>query len=74
MIESERGVVYSERRSSVENNNAGLLYEQLIAATYAAHPYGWPVIGWSSDIEAWTWTTCRPTSAWAMLRTTASWS
>ena len=54
MIESERGVVYSERRSSVENNNAGLLYEQLIAATYTAHPYGWPVVGWSSDIESWT--------------------
>ena len=54
MIESERGVVYSERRSSVENNNAGLLYEQLIAAAYTAHPYGWPVVGWSSDIESWT--------------------
>ncbi|MGH9672769.1 MAG: M16 family metallopeptidase [Bryobacteraceae bacterium] len=54
MIESERGVVYSERRTSVDNNNFGVLYEQLNAAAFTAHPYGWPVIGWSSDIESWT--------------------
>ncbi len=54
IIESERGVVYSERRSSVDNNNFGLLYEQMNAAAFMAHPYGWPVVGWASDIEAWT--------------------
>jgi len=54
MIESERGVVYSERRSSVDNSNFGLLFEQLQAAAYIAHPYHWPVIGWPSDIESWT--------------------
>jgi zinc protease len=54
MIESERGVVYSERRSSVDNSNFGILYEQLNATAYLAHPYGWPVVGWASDIEAWT--------------------
>jgi zinc protease len=54
IIESERGVVYSERRATVENDNAGLLDEQLNAAAYTAHPYGWPVVGWASDIEAWT--------------------
>jgi zinc protease len=54
IIESERGVVYSERRSSVDNNNFGVLYEQLNAAAFIAHPYGWPVVGWASDIEAWT--------------------
>jgi len=54
MIESERGVVYSERRLSVENNNLRLLAEQLEAAAYTAHPYGWPVIGWASDIESWS--------------------
>ncbi|MBK5292374.1 MAG: insulinase family protein, partial [Acidobacteriia bacterium] len=54
IIESERGVVYSERRSSVDNSNFGLLYEQLNAAAFMAHPYGWPVVGWASDIEAWT--------------------
>ncbi|HTB12826.1 MAG TPA: pitrilysin family protein [Bryobacteraceae bacterium] len=54
MVASERGVVYSERRSSVDNNNRGILYEQLQAAAYTAHPYHWPVLGWPSDIEAWT--------------------
>jgi zinc protease len=54
MIESERGVVYSERRSSVDNNNSGILREQLDAAAFIAHPYHWPVVGWPSDIEAWT--------------------
>ena len=54
MIESERGVVYSERRTSVDNNNFGILREQLQAAAFTAHPYHWPVVGWPSDIEAWT--------------------
>jgi zinc protease len=54
MIESERGVVASERRLSVENSNFGALEEQLNAAAYTAHPYGWPIIGWASDIESWS--------------------
>jgi len=53
MVESERGVVYSERRNS-EDDNFSALYEQLNATAFMAHPYGWPVIGWPSDIEAWT--------------------
>ncbi len=47
---SERDVVMEERRLRTENNPFGLLMEQLNAATYTAHPYGWPVIGWMSDI------------------------
>ena len=54
MVESERQVVYSERRLSVDNHNFGLLEEQLEAAAIIAHPYHWPVIGWPSDIEKWT--------------------
>ncbi len=54
MVESERGVIASERRMSVDNNNFGLLREQLDAAVFTAHPYGWPVVGWASDIESWT--------------------
>lgn len=54
IVESERGVVASERRTSVDNSPFGVLYEQLNAAAYTAHPYGWPVVGWASDIEAWT--------------------
>jgi zinc protease len=54
IIESERGVVYSERRTSVDNSNGGILSEQMRAAAFIAHPYHWPVVGWPSDIEAWT--------------------
>ncbi len=54
MVESERGVVYSERRLSVDNNNFGILREQMQAAAYTAHPYQWMVIGWPADIEGWT--------------------
>ncbi|MGE5647364.1 MAG: M16 family metallopeptidase [Acidobacteriota bacterium] len=54
IVESERGVVYSERRASVDDSPIGSLYEQVGAAAFTAHPYHWPVIGWASDIEAWT--------------------
>jgi len=53
-IESERGVVASERRTSVDADNAGILDEQLQATAFVAHPYQWPVVGWMSDIEHWT--------------------
>src|SRR5262247_1279414 len=54
MIESERQVVASERRTSVDNSNFGILEEQLNAAAFTAHSYQWPVIGWMVDIEGWT--------------------
>jgi zinc protease len=53
-IKSERGVVASERRSSVDASNFGILDEQLWAAAYTAHPYQWPVVGWMVDIQSWT--------------------
>ncbi|NUN13363.1 MAG: insulinase family protein [Myxococcales bacterium] len=54
MVESERGVVYSERRTSVDNNNESLLDESVRSVAFVAHPYGIPTIGWPSDIESWT--------------------
>lgn len=54
IVESERGVVYSERRLRTDNSNFGALNEQVNAAAFTAHPYGWPVVGWPSDIENWT--------------------
>ena len=53
IIDSERGVVASERRSSVDSSNFGILREQMWAAAFTAHPYHWPVVGWMSDIENW---------------------
>lgn len=53
VIESERGVVYSERRLSVDDSNFGRLQEQVQAAAFVAHPYAIPTIGWPADIESW---------------------
>jgi len=53
VVESERGVVYSERRLSVDDNPSSRLQEQVQAAAFVAHPYHIPTIGWPSDIESW---------------------
>ncbi len=53
MVESERGVVMSERRRSVEDDNHSLMWEAMGSLAFMAHPYSWPVIGWRSDIESW---------------------
>ncbi len=53
VLESERGVIASERRMSVENNNEGILNENVRATAIMAHPYHWDVIGWMSDILSW---------------------
>jgi zinc protease len=53
IIESERGVVYSERRLRVEDSHVSRLQEQVQATAFLAHPYGIPTIGWASDIESW---------------------
>lgn len=54
MIESERGVILSERSTSLENSNETLLMQEVLATAFNAHPYSWPVIGWESDIKNWT--------------------
>jgi zinc protease len=53
VIESERGVVYSERRLAVDDNNHGFLAEQVQAAAFVVHPYRFPTIGWPEDIQSW---------------------
>ena len=54
VVESERSVVYSERRLRYDNDNFGRLYLEMNATAFIAHPYQFPVIGWSSDVESWT--------------------
>lgn len=54
MVESERGVVLSERSTGLENSNFRFLSEQVEAAAFFAHPYHWSVIGYESDIKSWT--------------------
>ena len=45
-------VVMEERRWRTDDRPRALVYEQLNAAAYRAHPYRNPVIGWMSDLEA----------------------
>jgi predicted Zn-dependent peptidase len=53
MVESERGVIISERLTSLNNSNFRFLHEQLKAVAFVAHPYRWSVIGYESDIKNW---------------------
>jgi zinc protease len=53
VFESERGVIASERRLGVENDNDSILQENVRATAIMAHPYHWDVIGWMSDILNW---------------------
>lgn len=54
MVDSERGVVLSERSTGLENSNVQMLMQDLDSVAFVAHPYAIPTIGWESDIKAWT--------------------
>lgn len=53
-LEAERLIVMEERRMRTSDNPASDLWEQLSAAAYTAHPYGWPIVGFQRDLEAIT--------------------
>lgn len=53
MVESERGVVASERTTGLENSPWRTLGEEVDGMAFRAHPYSWPVIGHESDIKGW---------------------
>ena len=48
---SERDVVYEERRLRTESTPTGRFDELFDAMFWQAHPYGWPVVGWPSDLR-----------------------
>lgn len=50
----ERDVVYEERRLRTDSAPLGRLLEQFQGAAYLAHPYGRPVLGWPSDLRAFS--------------------
>ncbi|KQS31246.1 pitrilysin family protein [Dyadobacter sp. Leaf189] len=54
MVESERGVVLSERSTGLENSNYRLIGELVQSVAFQEHPYMFPVIGFESDIKSWT--------------------
>jgi predicted Zn-dependent peptidase len=51
---SERDVVFEERRMRTESTPLGKYDEAFNALFWEAHPYKWPVVGWPSDIPAFT--------------------
>lgn len=53
MVESERGVVLSERSTSLENSPWALLTQTVQAQVFLEHPYHWPVIGYEDDMKNW---------------------
>ncbi|MEX2299712.1 MAG: pitrilysin family protein [Bryobacterales bacterium] len=50
----ERDVVREERRMRTESSPLGKLIEVFLGNAYVAHPYGWPGVGWASDIASLT--------------------
>jgi predicted Zn-dependent peptidase len=55
----ERDVVMEERRMRTDSNPFGRLFEQALAASYIAHSYGRPVVGWMSDLQSFSATDAR---------------
>jgi len=49
---AERDVVFEERRMRTESTPLGKFSESFNSLFWESHPYGWPVIGWPSDIPA----------------------
>lgn len=44
-------VVMEERRQRTDDQPRSVVYEQLMATAFEAHPYRRPVIGWMNDLE-----------------------
>jgi predicted Zn-dependent peptidase len=50
----ERDVVTEERRLSTESRPQGRLFEEFLATAFTAHPYGFPTVGWPSDLKTFS--------------------
>jgi zinc protease len=48
---TEKNVVLEERRMRTDDDPVSFLSEETMAAAFTAHPYHWPIIGWSHDIQ-----------------------
>lgn len=48
---SERDVVHEERRLRTDSTPTGKFNEQYDSMFWQSSPYGWPVLGWPSDLE-----------------------
>ena len=50
-VKSEAGVVSEERLVGVDNDNEGIMWEELFGTAYMAHAYEGPVLGWMESIK-----------------------
>ena len=51
-FEVQRATVKNERAQRVDNQPYGRLHERVAQALYPeGHPYSWPVIGWTEDLD-----------------------
>jgi len=53
-FDAEKDVVVEERRQRFSSSPTGELDEQFESMLWMASPYNWPVIGWPSDLQAYT--------------------
>lgn len=51
---SEKEVVAEERRWRIDNSPMGVMRESVMSTVFSKHPYGWPVIGFMKDINAYS--------------------
>ncbi len=51
---SERDVVHEERRLRTDSTPIGKFNEMFESMFWQSSPYGWPVVGWPSDLEGIT--------------------
>lgn len=56
---SEIQVVMEERRLRTDDNPQGRVYEALSSASFTAHPYRRPIIGWMDDLQNMRWQDAR---------------
>lgn len=52
---SERDVVHEERRLRTESTPTGKFQEQFDSMFWLASPYNWPVVGWPTDLNSYTY-------------------
>jgi zinc protease len=57
-VSSEKEVVSNERRQRVDDDVDGSVSELLYKEAFKKHGYGWPTIGWMSDIQGFTTEDC----------------
>lgn len=54
IFDKEKNVVLQERLNRMEDNAAGMAFEQINKHFFNIHPYATPVIGWRHEIDALT--------------------